>query len=75
MKNTLIKNVISNFELMDGQHFLDWFKENREYMLEKEKQQIIDFASKCQLVRDVDCDGNVTFCFDPKEQFGKTFNK
>jgi len=29
MKNTLIKNVISNFDLMDKQHFLDWFKENK----------------------------------------------
>lgn len=43
-------------------------------LLEKEKQQTIDFASKCQLVRDVDCEGNVTFCFDPKEQFDKTFS-
>lgn len=42
MKNTVLQNVISNFNLMDKQHFLDWFKENKEVILEKEKQQIID---------------------------------
>lgn len=39
MKNTLLQNVISNFDLMDGQHFLDWFKENRQWMLEQELEQ------------------------------------
>lgn len=42
MKNTILQNVISNFDLMDKQHFLDWFKENKEWMLKKEKEQIID---------------------------------
>lgn len=42
---------------------------------EEFKQQIIDFTKKCQLVRDIDCDGNVTFCFDPKVHYDKTFNK
>ena len=39
MKNTLLQNVISNFDLMDGQHFLDWFKESRQWMLEQELKQ------------------------------------
>lgn len=39
MKNTLLQNVISNFDLMDEQHFLDWFKENKQWMLEQELQQ------------------------------------
>lgn len=47
MKNTLIKNIISNLELMDSQHFLDWFKENKLTLLETEKQQIIDAAESC----------------------------
>ena len=42
MKNTLLQNVISNFDLMDKQHFLDWFEENKQWMLENEKLQIID---------------------------------
>ncbi len=39
MKNTLLQNIISNFDLMDGQHFLDWFKGSKEWMLEKEREQ------------------------------------
>lgn len=39
MENTLIRNIISNFELMDNQHFLDWFKENKRWMLEQELNQ------------------------------------
>jgi hypothetical protein len=47
MKNTLIKNIISNLELMDGQHFLDWFKENKLTLLEAEKRQIIEAYESC----------------------------
>ena len=39
MKNTLLQNIINNFDLMDGQHFLDWFKENKQWMLDKELEQ------------------------------------
>jgi hypothetical protein len=39
MKNTLLQNVISNFDLMDNQHFLDWFKESKQWMLEQERLQ------------------------------------
>lgn len=39
MKNTLLQNVISNFELMDDQHFLDWFKDSKQWMLEQEEKQ------------------------------------
>jgi hypothetical protein len=41
---------------------------------EEEKQQIIDFANKCQIVRNIDIDGNITFV-DPAEFFESTFNK
>lgn len=39
MKNTLLQNIISNFNLMDNQHFLDWFEENKNNLLEKEEIQ------------------------------------
>ena len=48
MKNTVLQNVISNFNLMDKQHFLDWFKGNKEVILEKEKQQIIEAYNQGQ---------------------------
>ncbi len=40
MKNTLLQNIISNFDLMDNQHFLDWFKESKQWMLDQEEKQI-----------------------------------
>lgn len=43
--------------------------------LEKEKQQIIDFGTKCTLVKDIDLDGNIIFCFDPEELYTQTFNQ
>jgi hypothetical protein len=39
MKNTLLQNIISNFNQMEGQHFLDWFKESKQWMLEQEEKQ------------------------------------
>lgn len=42
MKNTLLQNIISNFNQMEGQHFLDWFKESKEWMLEQEEKQTKD---------------------------------
>jgi len=42
-------------------------------LLATERQQLIDFGSKMQLVRDIDTDGNVTFAYDPEKQFDKTF--
>lgn len=39
MKNTLLQNIISNFSMMEGQHFLDWFKGSKEWMLEQERKQ------------------------------------
>lgn len=39
-QNTVLKTIISNFDLMCKQHFIDWFKENKNVLLEAEKQQI-----------------------------------
>lgn len=38
-----------------------------------EKQHIINFGEKMQLINKVDFDGNVTFTFDPVEHFEQTF--
>lgn len=46
MKNTLMQNVISNARLMDKEHFLEWFWENKEWMIEQEKKQIIEAYEK-----------------------------
>ena len=42
-------------------------------LLATERQNLIDFGSKMQLVRDIDTDGNVTFAYNPEKQFDNTF--
>ena len=38
-------------------------------LLEIEKQQMIDFGNKMQLITDIDCDGNVIFAFQSEILF------
>ena len=40
---------------------------------EMEKQQIIYFGNKMQLVKDIDFDGNIEFAFNPENYFNETF--
>ena len=44
-------------------------------LLEKEKQQIIEFGNKMQRIDDVDFDGFVTFFYEPEDYYNKTYNK
>jgi hypothetical protein len=46
-----------------------------ERLKELEKQQIIEFGEKMQIIKDVDFDGNVTFIFEPKTHFKETYGK
>jgi hypothetical protein len=39
--------------------------------LEKEKEQLLQFGNKMQIVSDVDFDGNIKFAFNPKEELEK----
>jgi hypothetical protein len=34
---------------------------------------MIDFGRKMQLIKDVDSDGNVKFCFEPEKSFMEMF--
>jgi hypothetical protein len=40
MKNTTLTNIISNFNNMSKEHFVEWFRENMEVLRKKEKEQI-----------------------------------
>ena len=44
MKNTILQNIISNFQTMENDHFISWFNENQKWMLEEEKKQLICFG-------------------------------
>ena len=46
-----------------------------EKLLEKEKQQIIDFGATCQMIRDdVSFDGNIDFTYEPEEYYNEKYN-
>jgi hypothetical protein len=55
---------------IDHEEMRDKFNE----WLKKEEEQMIDYASKMQMIKDVDFDGNVEFCFDPKKSFSQMFS-
>lgn len=65
MKNTVVTEIILNAKLMDKNSFCDWFYENRAYLLEKEKQQIIEAFSQ----------GKKTVITEPEQYYNETFNK
>lgn len=71
---------IATFDYIKGEWYVD--VENGDiitsfvnFHLELEREQIIDFGEKCQLVKDVDFDGNVTFSFNLIQLFNDTFEQ
>ena len=44
-------------------------------LLEKEKEQMIEFGEKMQIIDDVDYDGFVTFFYEPEDYYNKTYNE
>ena len=45
-----------------------------EKLLEKEKQQIIDFGATCQMINDVDCYGSVSFFMTSEKYYDEKYN-
>jgi hypothetical protein len=60
--------IISNATKIIVKAFID-------EQLENEKQQLVDFGNKMQMVSDVDCDGNIKYMFQPEEAFFQMFKK
>ena len=70
-KQTAIEWLFEQFNNQDipfGSHL---FKEAKEL----EKQQMIEFGNKMQIIDDVDFDGFVTFFYEPEDYYNKTYNK
>ena len=44
-------------------------------LLEKEKEQMIVFGKKMQLVQHVSYDDDITYCFEPEEYYNQTYNQ
>jgi hypothetical protein len=43
--------------------------------MEKEKEQMIVFGKKMQLVQHVSYDDDITYCFEPEEYYNQTYNQ
>ena len=70
-KQTAIEWLFEQFNNQDipfGSHL---FKEAKEL----EKQKMIEFGNKMQIIDDVDFDGFVTFFYEPEDYYNKTYNK
>ena len=66
------------------QQYIDWLSNEFDpdemqlkahELLIVEKQQIIEFGSKMQIIKDVDFDGNVTFIYNPETHFNDHYGK
>jgi len=44
-------------------------------LLEKEKEQMIVFGKKMQLVQHVSYDDDITYCFEPEQYYNQTYNQ
>lgn len=70
-KQTAIEWLFEQFNNQDIPFGSYLFKEAKEL----EKQQMIEFGNKMQIIDDVDFDGFVTFFYEPEDYYNKTYNK
>lgn len=45
------------------------------FLLEKEKEQMISFGKKMQLIQHVSYDDDITYCFEPEKYYNQTYNQ
>jgi hypothetical protein len=85
MKQTVLQEMIKwtlentfNVTAEDGTSIIaidhEEMREKFNEWLKKEEEQMVDYASKMQMIKDVDFDGNVEFCFNPKKSFSQMFS-
>jgi hypothetical protein len=72
MKKSAVEYLVELLNNINND-FNSSFKEEIEQAKEMEKQQIIDFGNKMQLVKDIDFDGNIEFIFNPEQYYKETF--
>ena len=70
-KQTAIEWLFEQFNNQDIPFGSYLFKEAKEL----EKQKMIEFGNKMQIIDDVDFDGFVTFFYEPEDYYNKTYNK
>ena len=74
---TAMQELIEYIELnIDDNDFIKHeVLEQADNLLEKEKEQMIDFGKKMQLVQHVSYDDDITYCFEPEQYYNQTYNQ
>jgi hypothetical protein len=70
---TVLRQIFDNFK--KKYDFTDAEIALFENALKLEKNQMIDFGHKMQMIKDVDFDGNVIFYFSPEGAFLQMYEK
>jgi hypothetical protein len=68
-------NMILVKEGIEPNLLISMLQHKAEKLLEKEKEQMIVFGKKMQLVQHVSYDDDITYCFEPEEYYNQTYNQ
>jgi hypothetical protein len=82
---TAMQELIDEMDIIKGQLWQEGLKDKSTMIsdmikkavdkLEKEKEQMIVFGKKMQLVQHVSYDDDITYCFEPEEYYNQTYNQ
>jgi hypothetical protein len=71
---TVLQELISELKSIESyDSIVQGIIKRAESKLEKEKEQMIVFGKKMQLVQHVSYDDDITYCFEPEEYYNQTY--
>lgn len=80
MKQTAVEwlgNELSKYEIHNPISLSNWgiLKQLLNQAKQMEKEQMIEFGNKMQIVKDIDSDGNIEFAFNPEQYYKETYGE
>lgn len=80
MKQTAVEwlgNELSKYEIHNPISLSNWgiLKQLLNQAKQMEKEQMIEFGNKMQIVKDIDSDGNIEFAFNPEQFYNETYGE
>lgn len=80
MKQTAVEwlgNELSKYEIHNPISLSNWeiLKQLLNQAKQMEKEQMIEFGNKMQIVKDIDSDGNIEFAFNPEQFYNENYSK
>ncbi|WP_276979969.1 hypothetical protein [Flavobacterium filum] len=70
-------NELSKYEIHNPISLSNWkiLKQLLNQAKQMEKEQMIEFGNKMQIVKDIDSDGNIEFAFNPEQFYNENYSK